>query len=637
MSPDDAAAACYQLPDGTLVDLGSAPPAPDARLVRQDEELGRSVLRHSTAHVMAQAVLSLWPGAKYAIGPPIDGGFYYDFEVPRPFTHDDLERVEAKMSEIVGQKQPFLREEVSMGEAAKVFEDQPYKLEIIQGIGDASSEQGVEGETVSLYRNNGAFVDLCRGPHLPSTGEIRAFKLLRSSGAYWRGDEHRPMLQRIYGTAWESKEALDGYLHRLEEAERRDHVKLGRELELFLSSDLLPSGMPVWLPKGATVRRVLENYILAEERRAGYQHVYTPHLGKKHLYEVSGHWEHYQESMYPPIPLENEEIVLRPMNCPHHILIYEAKRRSYRELPLRIAELGGMYRYERSGVVRGLSRVRFMTLNDAHIFCRPDQIKEEFSTVMRMVEKAYAALGITRYRYRLSLRDPKDTEKFVDNTAKWDTGEQVLREAMQDLGLPFEEAVGEAAFYGPKLDIQLADVLGREETYSTIQLDFYLPERFGLVYIGSDGGEHRPVMIHRGVLSTMDRMVAYLIELYGGAFPTWLAPVQAVVVPIADRHAAYAGEVADQLRAAGIRLEVSGGDESLGSRVRKAQLQKIPYTLVVGDREAEAVAVAVRPRGGKERRGVPLREFLFDITQEIAQRTSPEGRRDEQGAAPEGA
>ena len=395
------------------------------------------------------------------------------------------------------------------------------------------------GDEISLYRN-GEFVDFCRGPHVPSTGRVKAFKVMSLSGAYWLGDEKNPQLQRIYGTAFFSKKDLDDYLERLEDAKRRDHRRLGKELELFTVSEEVGAGLPLWLPKGATIRRTLEDYILERERELGYQHVYTPDLAKVDLYMRSGHWAHYHDDMFPPMDLETEQMVLRPMNCPHHILVYESKQRSYRDLPVRIAELGTMYRYERSGVLSGLSRVRCMTLNDAHIFCTPEQIKEEFTGVMKLVERAYRDLGISQYRYRLSLRDTANKEKYVDNDEMWELGERVLREAMNSLGLPYVEAPGEAAFYGPKLDIQLADVMGHEETYSTIQVDFHLPSQFELNYIAADGKVHRPVMIHRAIVSTMERMIAYLIELYAGAFPLWLAPVQAVVLPITDRQTEYA-------------------------------------------------------------------------------------------------
>lgn len=571
-------------------------------------------LRHSAAHVMAEAVLDLFPGAKFAIGPAIDNGFYYDFDLPRPLTPDDLGRIEARMRRSVDANYEFVRGEMPKEEARRCFAGQPYKLEIIDGI---------DAPRVSTYRH-GDFVDLCEGPHAERTGQIGAFKLHHVAGAYWRGDERRPMLQRIYGLLFETEEELREYEARLAEAERRDHRRLGRELELFTTNELIGAGLPLWLPKGATVRRLLEEYITRQEREAGYLHVYTPHLAKRDLYETSGHWDHYRESMFPPMALEHEEMVLRPMNCPHHILIYASKLHSYRDLPVRIAELGTMYRYEKSGVVGGLSRVRAMTLNDAHIFCTPEQVQEEFSNVMRLVERAYATLGITDYSYRLSLRDPADRKKYVQNDAMWEMGERVLRESMNALGLPYTEAPGEAAFYGPKLDIQVRDVLGREETISTIQIDFHLPEQFGLTYIGEDGRERRPLIIHRGVVSTMERMMAYLIELYAGAFPLWLAPVQAVVIPIADRHIEYARAVADDLRAAGLRVEVDERNERMNAKIRDAQLQKVPYMLVVGDREREAGAVAVRTRGGDDLGPLPVFQVIDRLTDEVATQMNPE-------------
>ncbi|MCA1840567.1 MAG: threonine--tRNA ligase [Actinobacteria bacterium] len=622
MSEPNADIVCWQLSDGTLVDLSVNEPAGAKALTQSDPE-GRQVLRHSTAHITAQAVLSIWPDALYAGGPPIENGFYYDFDIGRPFTPEDLEQIEAKMAEIIAEDQPFERQEVGIAEAAAVFKGQPFKLEWIQGIDEDAAEQGVLGGSVSVYRNGNKFVDLCRGPHIPSTGRVRAFKILRSSGAYWKGSEKNQMLQRIYGTAWESQEALDDYTARLAEAERRDHRRIGKELELFTTDPLIGGGLPLWLPNGATIRRQLERFIVDEEIQNGYQHVYSPNLAKKDLYVTSGHWDHYRENMFPPIVLEHEELVLRPMNCPHHIVIYSSRKRSYRELPLRIAELGTMYRYERSGVVSGLSRVRAMTLNDAHIFCRADQVKKEFSDAMRMVESAYAMLGITDYGYRLSLRDPKDTEKYVDNDAMWELGENVLREAMIELGLDFEEAVGEAAFYGPKLDIQLRDVLGHEETVSTVQVDFHLPEQFGLEYTAEDGQSHRPVMIHRGVISTMERMVAYLIELYAGAFPTWLSPSQVLIIPIADRHHEQAERLRDLFHASQVRVEVDDSNETLGNRIRKGQASKVPYMLVVGDKEVEAGTVSVRPRVGEQRHGVAAEEFLDEILREISTRALP--------------
>jgi threonyl-tRNA synthetase len=440
------------------------------------------------------------------------------------------------------------------------------------------------------------------------------------AGAYWKGKESNPQMQRIYGACFVDQKDLDEYLHKLEEAKRRDHRRVGKELELFAVNDLVGSGLPLWLPKGATVRRLLEEYILERERHAGYQHVYTPDLAKVELYIRSGHWEHYHESMFPPMDLETEELVLRPMNCPHHILVYQSKKRSYRELPVRIAELGTMYRYERSGVLSGLSRVRCMTLNDAHIFCTPEQIKDEFAGVMKLVEQAYHDLGITQYSYRLSLRDKTNTEKYVANDEMWELAERVLHEAMDSLGLPYTEAPGEAAFYGPKLDIQLADVMGHQETYSTIQIDFHLPNQFDLGYVGADGREHRPVMIHRGVISTMERMVSYLIELYGGAFPAWLAPVQVVVLPITERQNSYAKEVMQKLVSGEIRTELDDRNEKLQAKIRDAQMQKIPYMLIIGGKEAEAGTVAVRHRSKGDLGPRPLEQFLSDLHQEVDSR-----------------
>ena len=577
-----------------------------------DDRLYR--MRHSAAHIMAEAVLELFPEAKFAIGPPIDNGFYYDFELPRALTPEDLPEIEGRMRKRMASDVPFERSEMTKAEALKQFAGQPFKVELIEGITNAR---------VSLYRQ-GAFIDLCEGPHVERTGQVPPFKLTSVAGAYWRGDEKRPMLQRIYGAMFETQQELDDYLERMEEAARRDHRKLGRELELYMTSDLVGSGLPLLLPKGATIRRLLEEYMQKQERDAGYQHVYTPDLGKVELYKLSGHWEHYRDSMYPPMQLEHEELVLTPMNCPHHILIYQNSLHSYRELPIRIGEFGTMYRYEKSGVVGGLSRVRAINLNDAHIFCTPEQIKSEFAGIMRLVERAYATLGITDYSYRLSLRDPADKEKYVQNDEMWELGERVLREAMTELGLPFYEAIGEAAFYGPKLDIQIRDVLGREESMSTIQVDFHLPNQFDLSYIGEDSEKHRPVILHRGVIGATERMMAYLIELYAGAFPVWLAPIQAKIIPIADRHVDYAHAVFAQLRAEGFRAEVDGRSERMNLKIRDAQLQKIPYMLVVGDREAEGQAVSVRTRAGEDLKSMPVFQFIDRLKDEVETAMDPE-------------
>ena len=577
-----------------------------------EEPAGREVYWHSTSHLLAQAVRELFPEAKLAIGPPIEDGFYYDFDIGRTFTPEDLDRIETKMRELAARNQPIERIAVPRAEAARLFRDRDdvYKSELLEGIAD---------DPVSFYRQNG-FQDMCRGPHLPATGLIKAVKLLSTSGAYWRGDERRPMLQRIYGISFPEQAALDDYLARVEEAKRRDHRKLGRELGLFASVQEVGQGLPLWLPRGATVRRLLERYIIDLEESLGYTHVHTPDLANVELYKISGHWDHYRENMYPPMKVDNEELVLRPMNCPHHIMVFKQGRHSYRELPVRIAELGTMYRYERSGVLTGLARVRAMTLNDAHIFCRPDQLMDEFMAVVRLIQRVYADLGLHPFWYRVSLRDPHDRQNFVQNDAMWESAEGQLRRAMQTLGLEYVEAPGEASFYGPKLDVQVPNVMGKDETISTVQIDFYLPERFGLEYIGEDSQPHRPVMIHRGVISTLERMMAFLIEQYAGAFPLWLAPEQVRVLPIADRHLAYARRIADALRGGGLRVEVDASSERTGHKIREAQLMKIPYMLVVGDREEAQNAVAVRSRAKGDEGTQPLEAFARRVGAEAAAR-----------------
>jgi threonyl-tRNA synthetase len=605
ISPRLAEAAVVAKVNGQLYDLTRSleSDAELAILTPQNPE-SLEVYRHSTAHLLAAAVLELYPETKLGIGPPIENGFYYDFDRAVPFTPEDLEKIEKRMWEIQGRHLPYERVYTPKQEGLKKYADAWMKCELI-------NERA--GEVFTEYTLGPHFIDFCRGPHLTDTSKIKAFHLLSIAGAYWKGNERNKQLQRIYGTAFFTRKELDDYLNRLEEAKRRDHRRLGKELELFTVNETVGAGLPLWLPKGATLRRVLEEYILERERAAGYQHVYTPDLAKVELYERSGHWEHYHDSMFPLMDLETEKMVLRPMNCPHHILVFESKRHSYRDLPVRIAELGTMYRYERSGVLSGLSRVRMMTLNDAHIFCTPDQIKEEFAGVMKLVEQAYRDLGITKYRYRLSLRDKGDKEKYVDNDEMWELGERVLREAMDSLGLPYFEAAGEAAFYGPKLDIQFADVMGHEETYSTIQVDFHLPNRFDLIYVGADGKEHRPVIIHRAIVSTMERMVSYLIELYAGAFPVWLAPVQAIVLPITDRQLEYGRSVKAKLDEAGIRASFDDRNETVKLKIREAQLQKIPYMLVVGDREQENGRVAVRHRKRGDQGPKPLDAVIAEI------------------------
>jgi threonyl-tRNA synthetase len=614
ISPRLASAALVAREDGELADL-SRPIDGDIKLeiLTEKDPDALFVFRHSAAHLLAAAVVELFPDVKLGIGPPIETGFFYEFLRHEPFTPEDLERIEKRMHDIASRDVPNERKLLPKAEALDLYRktNQIFKCELVE-------EKAVE-PMVSFY-TTGKFIDFCRGPHIPSTGRIKAFKLMSVAGAYWKGKETNPQMQRIYAACFFTKPELEDYLHRLEQAKLRDHRRIGKELELFANSDLVGAGLPLWLPKGATVRRLLEEYILEREREAGYQHVYTPDLAKIDLYIRSGHWAHYHEDMFPPMDLKTEELVLRPMNCPHHILVYESKKRSYRDLPVRIAELGTMYRYERSGVLSGLSRVRCMTLNDAHIFCMPEQIKEEFSNVMKLVERAYRDLGIKEYSYRLSLRDKANSEKYIANDAMWDLAENVLRDAMNSLGLPYTEAPGEAAFYGPKLDIQLADVMGHQETYSTIQIDFHLPNQFELGYVGADGHEHRPVMIHRGVISTMERMVSYLIELYAGAFPTWLAPVQAIVLPITEKQNDYAESVRVKLAAAGFRVELDARNEKLQAKIRDAQLQKIPYMLVVGGREESSGAVGVRHRAKGDQGAKPLDEFLASLREEVNSR-----------------
>lgn len=567
--------------------------------------------RHTAAHVMAQAMLQVFPDAKLAIGPPIEDGFYYDFDLPRSLTPDDLADIEKRMRRIQKQNLPLTRSEKPREEALayEAGRDQSYKVELIQDL--------PEGEPISFY-TQGDFTDLCRGPHVASTGQIGAFKLDHVAGAYWRGDEKRAQLQRIYGILFDTQEELDAHLARLEEAKKRDHKILGKQLGLFANSSVVGPGLPLWLPKGATIRRILERYITDVELAHGYDHVYTPQLAKVDLYKQSGHWEHYRDGMFPVMKIENEEFVLRPMNCPHHIQIYKNELHSYRDLPIRLAELGTMYRFEKSGQLSGLSRVRAMTLNDAHIFCTEEQVVEEVKKCILLVEATYKKLGITDYTYRLSLHDPKNTEKYVDNPALWEKAENELREVFQELGLPYYEGVGEAAFYGPKIDIQLRNVLGKEETVSTVQVDRHLPKQFGLEYIGEDGATHQPVMIHRGVISTMERMVAFLIEHYAGVFPTWLAPVQAIVLPIADRHKEYAQSVADMLKAQGFRVDVDARNEKVGKKIAEAETQKIPYMLVVGDRDAAAGNVSVRKHGGQDGGSLSREDFAAQLREETA-------------------
>ena len=575
-----------------------------------DDPEGREVYWHSSAHLLAQAVKDLFPEAKLAIGPPIDEGFYYDINIGRPFTPEDVERIEAHMRELAKRDQPIERVEVPREEAIRTYRTmgEKYKLELLDEIPDAR---------VSFYRQDG-FMDMCRGPHLPRTGLINAIKLLSTSGAYWRGDEHRDMLSRIYGVTFPRQEQLDEFLQQLEEAKRRDHRRLGKELKIFAFAQELGQGLPLWLPRGATIRRILENYITDLELQRGYHHVYAPDLASVELYKISGHWDYFRESMYPPMQVDNEELVLKPMNCPHHIMIYKQEQRSYRHLPVRIAELGRMYRYERSGTLAGLQRVRSMTLNDAHIFCRPDQVKAEFAAVVGLIQDVYRDFQISDYRLDLSLHDPKDRQYYHQDEELWKTAEGLLREALDELGLASHAVIGGANFYGPKLDVQVHTATGKVETLSTIQLDFLLPRRFELEYIGEDGKAHRPVMIHRAIISTMERMMAFLIENYAGDFPAWLAPEQARILPIADRHLEYARKVRDRLAGEGLRVEIDDSNERISYKVRRGQLERVPYMLVAGDKEAQSGQVAVRSRSAGDLGAVPIEQFLERIRQEIA-------------------
>ncbi len=580
-----------------------------AILTQQDAE-SLDVMRHSTAHLLAQALKRIYPGIKLGIGPTIENGFYYDVDSETPITTEDFPAIEKEMKRIVAENLEIVRHDVSRAEAQAKFKeiDDEYKLELLEAI--------PEDEQVSIYEQ-GEFFDLCRGIHVPSTGKIKEFKLLSVAGAYWRGNSDNKMLQRVYGTAFFDKKELKAHLQMLEEAKERDHRKLGKELEIFTTSKLVGQGLPLWLPNGATIRRTIERYIVDKELSLGYKHVYTPIMGSKDLYVTSGHWDHYQEDMFPPMEMDNETLVLRPMNCPHHMMVYKSAMRSYRDLPLRIAELGMMHRYEMSGAVSGLQRVRGMTLNDAHLFVRPDQIKEEFKKVVELILAVYKDFDLNDYEFRLSYRDPQDTEKYFDDDDMWEKAQSMLKEAMDDLGLDYYEADGEAAFYGPKLDVQVKTAIGKQETLSTVQLDFLLPQRFDLGYVGKDGELHRPVVIHRGVVSTMERFVAFLTEEYKGAYPTWLAPVQVQVIPVSNEvHFDYAKQIEEKLQAAGIRVEMDYREEKLGYKIREAQMKKIPYMLVLGDKEMESNSVNVRKYGSKDSETIDFDTFLEKLVAE---------------------
>jgi threonyl-tRNA synthetase len=590
--------------NGRVVDLRAPVNQESATPVTFEDPEGEEVYRHSTSHVMAQAVQALFPEAKITIGPPIENGYYYDFDYPRPFTPEDLGQIEAKMREIIHADYPLLREEVSKEEARRLFEarGEPYKLKILEEIAE---------DTVSLYRQ-GDWVDLCRGPHVPSTGCIRAFKLLSVAGAYWRGDERNPMLQRIYGTSFPSEEALNGYLRALEEAKRRDHRVLGRELELFHIDEAAGGGLVYWLPKGATLRKTIERFWEDVHVRRGYRLVITPHLVRGRLFHTSGHYEFYREHMYTLL-VEEEEYVLKPMNCPGHIVIYQQERRSYRDLPARFAELGTVYRYERSGVLHGMLRVRGFTQDDAHIFCTQDQVSGEIQGVLDLALFMLRTFGYDDYQVDLSVRDPGRPAKYAGEEAEWEVAEAALREALEARGLPYRRKEGEAVFYGPKIDVKLLDALGRSWQCSTVQFDFNLPRRFELKYIGPDGQAHVPYLIHRALLGSMERFIAALIEHHGGALPLWLAPVQVKVLPITERQHAYGRRVAERLEGEGLRVETDTRNEKLGYKVREGRLERLPYLLVVGEREEEAGQVAVRERSAGDLGSMGLEDFLARI------------------------
>ncbi|ANU12747.1 Threonyl-tRNA synthetase [Planococcus halocryophilus Or1] len=580
-------------------------------IVTPESDEALEVLRHSSAHLLAQAIKRMYPDSKLGIGPVIENGFYYDIDTETAITSEDLPLIEKEMKKIINENVEIIRHDVSRAEAQERFAaiEDPYKLELLEAI--------PEGDQVSIYEQ-GDFFDLCRGVHVPSTGKLKEFKLLSVAGAYWRGNSDNKMLQRIYGTAFFKKEDLKAHLEMLEEAKERDHRKIGKELNLFMNSQKVGQGLPMWLPKGATIRRIIERYIVDKEERLGYDHVYTPVMGSVELYKTSGHWDHYQDDMFPVMKMDNEELVLRPMNCPHHMMIFKQGIHSYRQMPVRIAELGLMHRYEMSGALSGLQRVRGMTLNDAHLFVRPDQIKEEFKRVVNLIVEVYKDFNINDYSFRLSYRDPEDKEKYFDDDAMWNRAQAMLKEAMDELDVDYIEVEGEAAFYGPKVDVQVKTALGKEETLSTVQLDFLLPERFDLSYIGEDGKQHRPVVIHRGVVSTMERFVAFLIEEYKGAFPTWLAPVQVELIPVSlDAHSAYTKELQEKLQSHKIRVDIDERDEKLGYKIREAQMQKVPYMLVLGDKELEDGSVNVRKYGEQKSESMPFEDFVKLVQSEL--------------------
>ena len=572
---------------------------------------GKKAYWHTTSHIMAQAVMRLFPDTKFAIGPAIDEGFYYDFDSSATFNDEDKEKIEAEMKKIIKEDLPIERFSLSKEEALKLMEGQPYKQELINDL--------PEGEEISFYKQ-GDFTDLCAGPHLMSTGKIKAIKLLANSGAYWRGDEHNKMLQRVYAISFPKASELEEFLKLREEAKERDHRKIGKDLKLFMTHKLVGAGLPIYLPKGATIRRLLERYIQDKEIALGYSHVYTPSLANTELYKISGHWDHYKDDMFPIMKMDTEEMVLRPMNCPHHMLVYKSELRSYKDLPIKIGELANDFRYENSGAVCGLERVRQLCQNDAHLFVRPDQINEEVGKVLKLIVEVYQkdfGFPSSSFKYRLSLRDKNNKEKYIDNDEMWETAESQLRSILKELNIDFYEAEGEAAFYGPKIDIQIKTALNHDITIPTCQLDFALPDRFDLTYIGEDGKEHRPVVIHRAILGSSDRFISFLIEETKGVFPTWLAPTQVKILPIADSHKEYAKKVREALMLKGIRTELDDRNEKIGYKIREAQLEKVPYMLIIGNKEMENEEVGVRSHKDGDIGAMKLNEFVDKIKYEV--------------------
>ncbi|CAB4605263.1 unannotated protein [freshwater metagenome] len=610
--------------NGSEVDLSTAlTDGVTVSIITDNSDEGRHVLRHSTAHVLAQAVVQLFPGAQFSIGPAIEDGFYYDFELPggRTFSDDDLAAIEARMREIMKASQPFIRSEMSAADALKLFAAQKYKCEIIErvtsGAADGSDAAEVgDSDTISVYRNTEEFVDLCRGPHVPTTSKLGHFALMKVAGAYWRGNEKGPMLQRIYGTAWESDAAVKEHLHRLEEAAKRDHRRLANELDLLSFPTELGGGLAVWHPKGAIVRKLMEDYSRQRHQDGDYQFVYTPHLANANLFAKSGHLDFYADGMYPPMEMDNGTYYMKPMNCPMHCLIFDSRQRSYRELPLRLFELGNVYRYERAGTLHGLLRIRGFTQDDSHIYCTEDQMADEIASLLDFIMSVLRRFGFEDFEFNLSTRDP---EKSVGSDEIWGKATAALKEALERHGVQYKMKEGDAAFYGPKIDIDVRDAIGRKWQLSTIQCDFNLPERFGLEYIGSDGARHRPIMLHRALFGSIERFFGVLIEHYAGAFPTWLSPEQVRVLPVALAHDAYATEVVAQLKAAGFRVDIDHADEQLGKRIRNAKTSKVPYVLVVGDDDVANGSVGVNPRGGEVERDVKVTDFISRIAAEVAE------------------